>query len=218
MTARRGDDVPTLDDVPTSSARRRRSPAEREAQIAATAIAVARADGLAAVTLRGVAAAAGVAPSLVAHYRPSMEELVGATFRTVASAEVAEVRAVVTTEHESVARLRALLTAVADPARDDVATLWADAWSIGRTNAPLAAAARDVMDAWQRLATEVVAAGVHEGTMRTDDPAEVARLLFALVDATNGYALVDHLDRPTREGLVRTAVARAVGLDPARLA
>ncbi len=70
----------------------------------------------------------------------------------------------------------------------------------------------------QRFATEVVADGVHEGSMRTDDPGEVSRLLFALVDATNGYALVDHLDRPTREHLVRTAVARAVGLDPALLA
>ena len=41
--------------------------------------------------------------------------------------------------------------------------------------------------------------------------------LFALVDATNGYALVDYLDRPTREGLVRTTIARAVGLDPSAL-
>lgn len=204
--------------MPTTPARRRLSPAEREAQITAAAIEVARAEGLASVTLRGVAAAIGVAPSLVAHYRPAMEELVGETFRTVASAEVAEVRSLVTAVDDPVGQLRTLLACIADPERDDVAALWADAWSIGRTNPSLATAARDVMDDWQLLATAVVGAGVRDGVMRAEDPDEVGRLLFALVDATNGYALVDHLDRPTREGLVRTTIARAVGLEPAALA
>ena len=204
--------------MPTTPPRRRLSPAEREAQIAAAAETVARADGLAAVTLRGVAAAVGVAPSLVAHYRPAMEDLVGETFRTVAGDEVAEVRALVDAEPDPVARLRTLLACIADPHRDDVATLWADAWSIGRTNPVLAQAAREVMDDWQALATGVVRDGVRTGSMHTDDPDEVGRLLFALVDATNGYALVDYLDRPTREGLVRTTIAHAVGLEPSALA
>lgn len=208
---------PYAENVPTTPARRRLSPAEREAQITAAAIAVARADGLAAVTLRGVGASIGVAPSLVAHYRPSTAELVGETFRTVAAGEVAEVRAIVAAEADPVARLRTLLACIADPDRDDVATLWADAWSIGRTNPVLASAVREVMDDWQALATEVVRAGVDAGVMQTDDPDAVGRLLFALVDATNGYALVDYLDRSTREGLVRTTIARAVGIDEASL-
>jgi len=203
--------------VPTTPTRRRLSPAEREAQIADAAIAVARADGLAAVTLRGVAASIGVAPSLVAHYHPAMEDLVGQTFRAIAAAEVAEVAAIVADVHGPGARLGALLSCIADPDRDDVAALWADAWSIGRTNTVLAAAARGVMDDWQRLATGIVVEGVRAGVMRVDDPDAVGRLLFALVDATNGYALVDYLDRPTREGLVRTTIARAVGLDEASL-
>jgi AcrR family transcriptional regulator len=205
--------------MPTTPARRRLSPAEREAQIAAAAVDLARAEGLAAVTLRGVGSAIGVAPSLVAHYRPSMEDLVGETFRTVATAEVAEVRAIVegVRDRGPVEQLRTLLACIADPTRDDVATLWADAWSIGRTNAPLAAAARDVMHDWHGVATTIVTAGVHDGAMRTDDPDEVGHLLFALVDATNGYALVDHLDRAGRERLIRSTVARAVGLDAGAL-
>ncbi|MGN6407893.1 MAG: TetR/AcrR family transcriptional regulator [Curtobacterium sp.] len=201
----------------TTPTRRRLSPAEREAQIADAAVAVARAEGLAAVTLRGVAAAIGVAPSLVAHYRPVMEDLVGDTFRTVASTEVAEVRRIVHEQTGPVRRLATLLACIADPARDDVAALWADAWSLGRTNTALAGAARDVMDDWQALATGVVRDGVATGVMRTDDPDAVGRLLFGLVDATNGYALVDYLDRPTREDLVRTTIAHAVGVDPAAL-
>lgn len=203
--------------MPTTPPRRRRSPAEREAEIADAAVVVARAEGLAGVTLRGVAATVGVAPSLVAHYRPAMEDLVGDTFRTIASAEVDEVRRIVRREPDATTRLRVLLACIADPARDDVAALWADAWSLGRTNTVLAAAARDVMDDWQALSTEIVRDGVRAGLMRTDDPDAVGRLLFALVDATNGYALVDYLDRPTREGLVRATMARAVGLEPAAL-
>lgn len=201
----------------TSPTRRRLGAAERAAQIDAAAVSVARADGLAAVTLRGVAAAIGVAPSLVAHYRPAMDHLVGDTFRTIASAEVAEVTAVVAAAAGPVARLAALLDCIVDPRRDDVAALWADAWSLGRTNGPLAAAARDVMGDWQHLARTVVDDGVRAGVMATPDPDAVGRLLFALVDATNGYALVDYLDRHGREALVRETVARAVDLDPAAL-
>ena len=153
--------------MPTTPTRRRLSPAEREAQITEAAAAVARADGLTAVTLRGVATAVGVAPSLVAHYRPSMDELVGDTFRSIASAEVSEVARLVADEGDPVAQLAVLVAAVTDPARDDVAVLWADAWSLGRTNDVLAAAARDVMDDWQRLATGVVADGVDAGVVRT---------------------------------------------------
>lgn len=203
--------------MPTTPTRRRLSPAEREAQITDAAAAVARTDGLTAVTLRGVAAAVGVAPSLVAHYRPSMDELVGDTFRSIASTEVAEVARLVADEGDPVAQLAVLVAAVTDAARDDVAVLWADAWSLGRTNEVLAAAARDVMDSWQRLATDVVTAGVRAGVVRAEDPAAIGRLLFALVDATNGYALVDYLDRATRDDLVRSTIARAVGLDAASL-
>lgn len=203
--------------MPTTPTRRRLSPAEREAQITEAAVRVARTDGLTAVTLRGVAAAVGVAPSLVAHYRPSMDELVGDTFRSIASTEVAEVARLVADEGDPVAQLAVLVAAVTDAARDDVAVLWADAWSLGRTNEVLAAAARDVMDSWQRLATDVVTAGVRAGVVRVEDPAAIGRLLFALVDATNGYALVDYLDRATRDDLVRSTIARAVGLDAASL-
>lgn len=199
------------------SPRRRLSAAERLTQIDAAAVTLARVDGLAGVTIRAVAAAAGVAPSLVAHYRPSMESLVADTFRTIAAAEVAEVASVVGVEPAPVARLAALLHAINDPARDDVAAVWSDAWSIGRGNPELADAARSVMDDWQALARSVVADGVADGSMRTDDPERVALLLFALVDAANGYALVDYRSRAEREDLVFATIAGAVGLTPARL-
>jgi AcrR family transcriptional regulator len=178
---------------------------------------VARADGLAAVTLRGVAGTVGVASSLVAHYEPNMDDLVARTFRSIAGAEIDEVEQLVS-DGAPIGRLATLLQAIADPARDDVSVLWADAWSIGRRNEPLAAAARELMDRWHALARAVIDAGVADGSMRTDDPDAVALLLFALVDAANGYALVDYRTRTEREALVIAAVARALDLSPSDLA
>ena len=61
----------------------RRPPAERRAELAASARAVALDEGLAAVTLRAVAARAGVTPALVAHYHESMDALVAETFTSI---------------------------------------------------------------------------------------------------------------------------------------
>ncbi|WP_308797344.1 TetR family transcriptional regulator C-terminal domain-containing protein [Agromyces silvae] len=88
--------APTRDDsrprAPRAEGRAaRKAPEERRAEITEAARALALADGLTAVTLRGVAARAGVTPALVAHYRPSMDELVAETFRTIVAAELREI-------------------------------------------------------------------------------------------------------------------------------
>lgn len=200
-----------------TTTRRRMAPAERRAAIRTAAVAVALADGLAAVTLRRVATESGVTASLVAHYEPSTDVLVGDTFRSVAGDEIAEVRIVVDAHPTPVARLRALLTTVNDARRDPVGALWSDAWSLGRTNEHLARTARELMADWQDLARTIVADGVRDGSMRTDDPERVGLLLFALVDAVNGYALVGYRTRAERQALVVATIAHAVAIAPADL-
>ena len=81
----------------STSARGRKSPAERRAEITATAREIALADGLDALTLRAVAGRMGVASGLVAHYEPSMDELVAATFGDLVSQELADVVALIGT-------------------------------------------------------------------------------------------------------------------------
>ncbi|HZW41343.1 MAG TPA: TetR family transcriptional regulator, partial [Agromyces sp.] len=61
----------------------RKSPAERSAEIADAARSIALEQGLAAVTLRSIAARIDVAPALVAHYEPNMEALIASTFAGV---------------------------------------------------------------------------------------------------------------------------------------
>jgi AcrR family transcriptional regulator len=169
-------------------------------------------EGLGAVTLRGVAARIGVASGLVAHYEPSMEDLVARTFDRVALDEFGEVVADVTSRPSPTEQLAALLTTLLDDARDDVSSVWADAWSLGRRMPLLAAAARSRMDAWHSFGTALVRAGVDGGQFLTEEPEAVALELFALVDSTTAYALVGYSTPAKRANLVRNSLETSLGL------
>ncbi|MBW8872773.1 MAG: TetR family transcriptional regulator C-terminal domain-containing protein, partial [Leifsonia sp.] len=160
----------------------RRPPAERRAELAIAARDVALADGLAAVTLRAVAGRAGVAPALVAHYHPAMDELVASAFTSVVAAELEEVRTLLAAADGPLERLAALLRTLLDGTRDDVTLVWVEAWALGRRNEALAAAVRDQMDAWQALILSVVDEGVASGAFHADDPAQAAWQLLGMID------------------------------------
>ncbi|WP_020076704.1 TetR family transcriptional regulator C-terminal domain-containing protein [Cryocola sp. 340MFSha3.1] len=168
----------------------RRPPAERRAELSAAARDLALTDGLTAVTMRGVAGRAGVAPALVAHYHPVMDELVASAFAAVVAAELEEVRALLDREVDPTARLAALLRTLLDGTRDDVTLVWVEAWALGRRNDALAAAVRDQMDAWQALILDVVERGVAAGVFHADDPAQAAWQLLGMIDGLNAQALV----------------------------
>jgi AcrR family transcriptional regulator len=193
------------------TARRRRPPEERRREITAAAERIALDEGLAAVTVRAVAGRVGVAPSLVGHYVPSMDELVTAVFESVARREIASMTRLLAAAPGPIERLRLLVDVVAAPDREDVA-LWSDAWSLARRNAGLAAATRACLDSWQDVARTIVAEGRASGAFPVGDPERTGLLLFALIDATNAYSRVGYRSDAERTDLIRDAVARAVGL------
>ncbi|WP_348789053.1 TetR family transcriptional regulator C-terminal domain-containing protein [Leifsonia sp. NPDC080035] len=168
----------------------RKPPAERRAELAAAARSLALAEGLAAVTLRGVAACAGVAPALVAHYYESMDALVADTFSSVVAAEIDDVRALLAAAPDPVARLRALVATLLDGSRDDVTLIWVEAFALGRRSETLGAAVRVQMDAWRAVIEGVIADGVAAGAFRTDEPEAVAWQLLGMIDGLNAQALV----------------------------
>ena len=174
------------DPAPT---RRRRSPAQRRAQIAEAARALALDEGLAAVTLRAVAARAGVTPALIAHYMPSMDELVADTFAAVVGAELDEVRELAASA-PPVPRLASVLRTVLDGTRDDVTLVWIEAYALGRRSEALAAAVRAAMDDWQGMLRDLLADGVAAGAFRIADPADAAWQLLGMIDGLNAQALV----------------------------
>jgi AcrR family transcriptional regulator len=168
----------------------RKPSAVRRAELAAVASELALREGLSAVTLRGVAARAGVAPALVAHYHPSMDGLVADAFTAVVSAELAEVRSVLDTASGAAARLAMLLGTLLDGTRDDVTTVWVEAWALGRRSDSLAQAVRRQMDAWQTLVEGILVDGVADGEFATEDPSGVAWQLLGMIDGVNAQSLV----------------------------
>lgn len=190
----------------------RKSPEERAEEIRSAACDLARNDGLPALTLRSVAARIGVAPALVAHYEPSMEELVATTFTAVTTAEVEEIAGLLVEAPDATDKLRRLIATLLEPSRDDVTAAWADAYSLGRTNEPLAAAVRAVMDSWQALVVGVIEDGIASGEFTTDEPADVAWQFLGMVDGVNAHALVHYAGTPDRGRLVRRALENELGL------
>jgi AcrR family transcriptional regulator len=190
----------------------RRPPAERRAEIAQAARALALADGLAAVTLRGVAARAHVAPALVAHYHPAMDELVAETFAAAVSPEIAEVRALLAAEPSPTRRIAALLRTLLDGARDDVTTVWVEAFALGRRSDRLAEAVREQMDGWQALIREIVEDGVAGGAFTAADSSAVAWQLLGIIDGVNAQGLVHWVAGGDRLPLLAHAVEGMLGL------
>ncbi|WP_205649359.1 TetR/AcrR family transcriptional regulator [Agromyces sp. LHK192] len=196
----------------------RTAPGERRAQLAEAARSLALDEGLAAVTMRAVAARAGVTPALVAHYADGMDELVAETFGTVVRAEIDEVVTMLAAQPTPVARLGTLLRTLLDGGRDDVTVVWVEAWALGRRNEPLGERVRTEMDAWQAVIHDVVDEGIAEGSFHADDAASVAWQLLGMIDGLNAQALVRWRDAGARGSLIAHAVEGMLGLPRGALA
>lgn len=199
-------------DATTRPARSRRSPDERRAEIADAARRVAIGDGPAAVTLRAVAAEAGVAPALVAHYTPSMDAVVADAFAAIVADELREIERSVADVDDPAARLRLLLSTLLDGSRDDVTLVWVQAWGLAH-NEELAGQVRAQMDAWIEFLEAEVRRGVERGAFVVDDPAAVARQMLGMIDGLNAHALVRWGASAERRALMGTAVEAMLGLD-----
>jgi len=174
---------------------RRRNPAQRASEIRDAAKTIALTRGLAAITLRSLAAHCSVTAPLIAHYEPNMETLVASTFAEIAEEEIADAALFAQEHSEPVDQLRALIDTLADPRRDPVGAVWCDAWSVGRTNQRLAEATRDAMDAWLELATGIIRAGQAAKSFADTQPERAAFVLFGVIDATAAYQLVGYRTR-----------------------
>lgn len=189
----------------------RRSPAQRRVLISAAARELAITEGLSALTLRAVAARAGVTPALVAHYVPTMDHLVATTFSEIVGAELDDLVSLVAAG-TAVERLAVMLGSLLDGSRDDVTLVWVEAFALGRRNEPLAAAARDAMDDWQRALQTLLAEGVAAGDIHVEDPADAAWQLLGMIDGINAQSLVRWGGASDRSALLLRAVEGMLGI------
>ena len=187
----------------------RRSPDERRAAIADAARVVALTEGLGAVTLRAVAARAGVAPALVAHYADGgMDALVADAFTGIVAAELGEVAALVAAEPDPRGALTAMMRTLSGGARDEVTAIWVEAWALGRRNEALAAAVRAQMDAWHDLVRSLV------DPFGVADPPAVAWQILAMIDGTGAQSLVRWGESEDRSELLLRATWGMLGVAP----
>jgi AcrR family transcriptional regulator len=176
---------------------------ERRAAIAAAARGIALEHGLGAITMRAVAARAGMAPGLVLHYESGMDEVVAAAFAGIVRDELDEVRGL---------PLTALLDTLLDGSRSPVTLIWVQAWALAPANATLAARVREEMDAWHAMLCTVVAR--HGAT----EPDAVAAHILGMIDGLNAHALVRWGSADERRTLMGRAVEGMLTLPRGTLA
>lgn len=178
----------------TKPARARLSPTERRAHIQDAALAIAREQGLSALTLRAVASRAEVASGLITHYEPSVDELVARTFTHITHAELVELRELVADLPSPNEKMRALIRALLADARDDVTLAWVESSALGRRNPALAAAVHEQMHEWMRFMSAIVRAGIADGSFTATDPVDTAWQLIGMIDGLNAQALLRRTD------------------------
>lgn len=169
--------------------RTRKSPEQRSAEILDAATELAREQGLSALTLRAVAERAGVASGLIAHYQPSMDELVARVYSDLVTAEIGEVEELLAAHDRAADRMAALLGTLLDGTREDLTVVWVEAWALGRRNPALAVAVREQMDAWHRMVAAVIDRGRASGAFATPDSSDAAWQLLGMIDGLNAQSL-----------------------------
>jgi AcrR family transcriptional regulator len=157
-------------------------PEERRARIVDACLAVMLRKGIAATTVRDVAAEMGSSPGLVHHYFGSMDELLATAFEQAAGQDLAETEAAVGQEPSPTARLRSFFGTYTRAEQDWAFQLWLDAWAAAARSPVLQATSQRLNVAWQQLLADIIEAGVADGSVTCPDPAGSAWRILSLMD------------------------------------
>ncbi|OUZ10646.1 TetR family transcriptional regulator [Aeromicrobium sp. PE09-221] len=164
--------------------RQRLSPTERRAQIVEAAHALIVQEGLAATSLRDIAAAAGVSMGTVTYHFAGVDEILGAVVVTEADRFYEGVVAAADNEPEPRVALDLLVAAIFDesPRVEAHWRIWSEYWTVATRRPELAEPYAARIRHWEQCCTRVIARGVESGTFRTVEPAEAALKLAAYSD------------------------------------
>ena len=160
----------------------RLSPSDRRDAIVAAALEVARRKGLAATTVRDVAAEMDTSSGLIHHYFESMDEVLALAFARVAEADLARSVAEMAAADGPVAALAAFFRTYAPADADWAFQLWLDAWAEAARRPAIQATSRRLNLEWQTLLERTIRSGVAEGQFTAPDPDAAAWRILSLVD------------------------------------
>lgn len=182
----------------------------RRAEIVAAVFRLVAREGAEAVTVRRVAAEAGVSTGALAHYFSDKDELLTAAFTEVVARGHYRMQAL--SQDRDVAELLFQMLIAPLPLNEERRTesrVWFAFLDRGLAHKEAAALLRAVYGEWRRSIGEIVAMGQRMGRFRADlDPQETASSLIATVDGITMQAVVDPeaLDPDVQRRLIRSRI------------
>ena len=192
----------------------RMSPDERRQAIVDAALAVALRKGLAATTVRDVAAEMGTSSGLIHHYFESMDDVLAAAFEKAAAADLAVTVAAMESATDPIDKLVAYLVSYTRADQDWAFQIWLDAWAEASRRPALQQASVNLNVAWQQLLVKAIESGIEQGVMTCSDPEAAAWRILSLQDGLS-LQVVAHgtiLDRITVSDWVARIAEIELGL------
>lgn len=176
--------------------------------------------GFANTRTADVAKAAGVSQALVFYHFTSKDALLSQAFAYAADQDLARLHSVISSNASSVEKLKRLVKLLAPTGRSKSWMMWIDGWSEALRTPELEKVSRRMDLRWKEGLTEVIAAGVADGSFTCDDPAGAAWRINAIIDGLAVQLTVHEKAISRRQAFdwMRMVAAREVGLDPAALA
>jgi AcrR family transcriptional regulator len=176
--------------------------------------------GFANTRTADVAKAAGVSQALVFYHFTSKDALLAQAFAYAAEQDTARMHTVVNANLPAAEKLKRLIKLLAPTGRSKSWMMWIDGWSEALRTPELEKVSRRMDLRWKEGLTEVIAAGVADGSFTCEDPAGAAWRINAIIDGLAVQMTVHEkaISRKQATDWMRMAAAREVGLAPSDLA
>ncbi|WP_212816608.1 TetR/AcrR family transcriptional regulator [Polymorphospora rubra] len=177
--------------------------------------------GLANTRTADVAEAAGVSQALVFYHFATKERLLSQAFAYAAEQDLARVDTLLGSGAAPLEKLKKILRFyVPSGGRSKSWTLWIDGWAEALRSPELEKVSRRLDLRWKEALTEVIAAGVTDGSFTCPDPGGAAWRIIALIDGLAVQVTVHERMVARRQVAewVRLSTARELGIDPEHLA
>jgi AcrR family transcriptional regulator len=194
------------------------SPDQRRTAIVDAALVVMQRRGIAATTVRDVAAEMGTSSGLVHHYYASMDDLLADAFERAAGDDLHAVRAALVGPGP-MDRLEQFLGSFSRGDDDAAMQLWLDAWADAARRPALQRTSRRLNEQWHALLSELIRDGVDDGSMTCDEPDAAAWRLLSMLDglALQGVAHRGAISPADADRWVQRAAELELGLERGRL-
>jgi AcrR family transcriptional regulator len=166
-----------------------------------------------------VARAAGVSQALVFYHFATKERLLAQAFAYAAEQDLARLDAVLRSPAPPLAKLKRILKLYAPTGSSKSWAMWIDGWSESLRTPELERLCRRLDLRWKEALTEIIVAGVKDGTFTCDDPEGAGWRISALLDGLAVQVTVHDrvISRRQLAEWVRLSAAREIAVDPAQL-